>query len=55
MGDEKGKGVLGGEEMSSSNVVCGVAVSVLATKDQEVGQTHFVPGLGDPQKRNWRG
>lgn len=39
--------------MSSSNIVCGVAASVLATEDEEVGQRHFVPGFGDPQKRNW--
>lgn len=48
-------GGLGVEEMSSPSVVCGVAVSALASEDQEVGQTHFVPGFGDPQKRNWRG
>lgn len=41
--------------MSSSSVVCGAVVSVLASQDQEVGQTHFVPGFGDPQKRNWKG
>lgn len=40
--------------MSSSTVVCGVVVSALASEDQEVGQTHFVPGFGDPQRRNWR-
>ena len=48
-------GGLGGEEMSSSSVVCGVVVSALASEDQEVGQTHFVPGFGDPHKRNWKG
>lgn len=42
---------LRGEEMSSSIVVCGV---VLASEDQEVGQTHFVPGFSDPKRRNWR-
>lgn len=41
--------------MSSSTVVCGVVVSALASEDQEVGQTHFVLGFGDPQRRNWRG
>lgn len=50
-----GGGGLGGEEMSSSSVVCGVVVSALASEDQEVGQTHFVPGFGDPHKRNWKG
>lgn len=50
-----GGGCLGGEEMSSSSVMCGVVVSVLAAEDQEVGQTHFVPGFSDPQNRNWRG
>lgn len=46
-----GRGNVEGEEMSSSSVVCGTAVLVLVTRDQEVGQTHFVPGFSDPQKR----
>ncbi|KAF3838732.1 hypothetical protein F7725_010500 [Dissostichus mawsoni] len=32
--------------MSSPSIVCGVMISVLASEDQEVGQTHFVPGFG---------
>lgn len=40
--------------MSSSTVVCGVVVPALESENGEAGQTHFVPGFGDPQRRNWR-
>ncbi|KAI4819153.1 hypothetical protein KUCAC02_004424, partial [Chaenocephalus aceratus] len=44
-GETREGGCLRGEEMSSPSIVCGVMISVLASEDQEVGQTHFVPGF----------
>lgn len=40
--------------MSSPDFVCGALGLGLAAKEQEVEQTHFVPGFADPQKRNWK-